>query len=101
MGTSEFIEVTNPESIKLPPGIAEKLNLKRGSKLVLYERPDGLLLKRLEDRKVVFTEDEIEKDWSIRFDNLLARVRSRAAEAGITDADIKEAVGEVRKIRHG
>ena len=101
MGTLELIEVTNPESIKLPTGIAEKLNLKRGSKLVLYERPDGLLLKRLEDRKVVFTEDEIEKDWSIRFDNLLTRVRARAAEAGITDTDIKEAVGEVRKARHG
>ena len=101
MGILELIEVTNPELIKLPLSIAERLNLKKGSKLVLYEKGDGLLLKRLENRKVIFTEDEIEKDWSIRFDNLLARVRARAAEAGITDADIKEAVGEVRKARHG
>ncbi len=101
MGVLELIEVTNPELIKLPLNIAEKLNLKKGSKLVLYERGDGLLLKRLENRKVIFAEDEIEKSWSIRFDNLLARVRTRATESCVTDTDIEEAIKEVRKARHG
>ena len=100
MKVLELIKVTNPELIKLPLSIAERLNLKKGSRLVLYERSDGLLLKKLENRKVVFAEDEIEKNWSIRFDNLLARVRARAIESGVTDTDIEEAIKEVRKVRH-
>ncbi|MBU0699893.1 hypothetical protein KKE26_01125 [bacterium] len=100
MGVLELIEVTNPKLIKLPLSIAEKLNLRKGSKLVLYERGNELLLKRLENRKGIFAEDKIEKNWSIRFDNLLARVRARAMESSITDADIEEAIKEVRKARH-
>ena len=71
--------------IVLPKKIRTDLNLDAGTKFVVSSENNTILLKPITDRKIA------------EFEAVLANFQKWAKEVGVTEADIDEAIKEVRK----
>ena len=83
----EQLEVTKLSSkgqVVLPQAIRQKLHLGEGEKFMVFCDKDTVILKKIE-RPVIE-----------RFKELLKESRAYAKKAGLTQADVKEAIRRVR-----
>lgn len=71
--------------IVLPKQIRTEMNLGAGTKFVVVSEKNAILLKPIKEPDLA------------EFDAMLARVQKWAKEAGITEADIDEAIKTVRR----
>ena len=71
--------------IVLPKKIRTALNLDAGTQFVVFSDKDNILLKPIKEPKLA------------EFEAVLCNFEKWAKEAGVTEADIDEAVKEVRK----
>ena len=71
--------------IVLPKKIRTALNLNAGTQFVVFSDKDNILLKPIKEPNIV------------EFEAVLANFQKWAKEAGVTEADIDEAIKTVRK----
>lgn len=71
--------------IKIPRNIREDLQLKKGTRLLVLEEEDSLLLKRLEALS-----------WEDRFEKAVKEIREEIKKKGLTKKDLLKAIQEVR-----
>ena len=71
--------------IVLPKKIRTDLNLDAGTKFVVSSENNTILLKPITDQKIA------------EFEAVLANFQKWAKEVGVTEADIDEAIKDVRK----
>ena len=73
--------------IVLPKKIRTALNLNAGTQFVVFSDNDNILLKPLKEANIA------------EFEAVLSKFQNWAKEVGVTEADIDEAIKEVRKNR--
>ena len=71
--------------IVLPKKIRTDLNLDAGTQFIVFSDNDNILLKPIKEPKLA------------EFEAVLASFQKWAKEVGVTEADIDEAIKEVRK----
>lgn len=71
--------------IVLPKKIRTALNLNAGTQFVVFSDKDNILLKPIKEPKLV------------EFEAVLSKFQNWAKDVGVTEADIDEAIKEVRK----
>ena len=82
-------KMSSKGQVVIPEAIRKQLNLEPGEQFVVMAESDIVILKRITPPTI----DE--------FEPLLARARLAAAEAGLTQKDVEEAIREVRKRDEG
>ena len=73
--------------IVLPKKIRTALNLNAGTQFVVFSDNDNILLKPIKEPNLA------------EFEAVLSKFQNWAKEVGVTEADIDEAIKEVRKNR--
>lgn len=71
--------------IVLPKKIRTALNLNAGTQFVVFSDKDNILLKPIKEPKLA------------EFEAVLSKFQNWAKDVGVTEADIDEAIKEVRK----
>ena len=77
-------KMSSKGQVVIPEGIRKRLNLKTGARFVVVGDNDVVILKNI-------TPPSIEE-----FDDLIAKARKAGQQAGLKEADIKEAIMKVR-----
>lgn len=80
-------KMSSKGQVVIPEGIRKRLNLETGARFVVVGDNDVVILKNI-------TPPSIEE-----FDNLIAKARKAGQQAGLKEADIKEAIMKVRAIK--
>lgn len=80
-------KMSSKGQVVIPEGIRKRLNLETGARFVVVGDNDVVILKNI-------TPPSIEE-----FDNLIAKARKASQQAGLKEADIKEAIMKVRAIK--
>jgi AbrB family looped-hinge helix DNA binding protein len=78
-------KLSSKGQVVIPESIRKKLHLKTGAQFVVVADKDVVILKNISAPSL----DE--------FDNLIAKARRSAKEAGLKKADIKDAIAKVRR----
>ncbi len=71
--------------VVIPEEIRSRLGLEAGAQFVVLGEGDTVILKAIRP-----------PDWE-QFEELLERARAAAAEAGMTEEDVREAIQKVRR----
>lgn len=77
-------KLSSKEQVVIPEQIRKKLHLKEGAQFVVIGDKDVVILKNISPPQM----DE--------FDELIAKARKTATQAGLTENDIKDAITKVR-----
>ena len=84
MKTISTTKMSSKGQVVIPEAIRKELGLKSGAQFVVVGRDDVVILKAIDMPSI----DE--------FDQLICQAREKAANYGIKESDIKEAIKEVR-----
>ena len=84
METLEVTKLSSKGQVVLPQAVRRKLHLVEGERFVVLCDKDTVILKK------------IERPVMDRFRTLLKESRAYAKKAGLTQADVKEAIRKVR-----
>lgn len=85
MDDAATTKLSSRGQVVIPEEIRNRLGLKPGARFVVLGEGDVVILK------VIHTPDMAE------FDELVDRARKAAREAGLTEADVEEAIRESRR----
>jgi bifunctional DNA-binding transcriptional regulator/antitoxin component of YhaV-PrlF toxin-antitoxin module len=72
--------------VELPEAVCQRLGLKNGTELLVFERDEGLVLVKKSDHEAAMA----------RFNELLGKFRAHAKRVGMKRSDITRAIKEVR-----
>jgi len=78
-------KMSSKGQVVIPEAIRKELGLKSGSQFIVVGKDDVVILKAIDTPSI----DE--------FDHLISQAREKAANYGIKEPDIEEAIKEVRK----
>ena len=84
METLEVTKLSSKGQVVLPQAIRRKLHLIEGERFIVMSDKDTVILKK------------IERPVMERFRELVKESRAYAKKAGLTQADVKEAIRKVR-----
>lgn len=86
MSEIELITMSSRGQISIPSEIRKKMDLEKGSKLLVYQKNNELYLRKIDP-------EALEKSFS----EILKPIQKRSKEKGLSPSDAEEIVEETRK----